>query len=471
MIVIKNAFWLSVCRVAADFASLALFTVISRDLGPASTGEYSYAFALGAFMAILAAAGLDQYGVRQYARLSSVTDRTACWQGMLVAQGIQLVCGIALLTIAVLCLGGQNASPTVIVELSIFLIGWGLSHTFFVPAMADEAMAAPAFIELLCRSAGSLSALALCLLGATSLPLILIGFPIAGVVLVVLSLRNAAQHGARFRLGINWADIRTIARHAAPFTACEALGQFYIRADLLLITYLLGKSSAGWYAADLKMVEVGVMPLILLGTAAYPVLSRAALRDRERFLKLAEEFLRAVLFVSGWLAVGMYSLIPLVIPALFGDRFEPAARLLPMFSLLALTKGLEIALYRLLYATKRQNTYLAALVVGTALIISLTYRLIPQLGTGGAIAAVVLSTAVVDVLAIVNLRSELPHSVFALSLARLMLPLACTALVFLGLRASGLNEWCVAAGACVVFPILGYVCGLIPHPRRSLLVA
>jgi len=48
MIVIKNAFWLSVCRFTADFSSLVLFTFISRDLGPASTGEYSYAFALGA---------------------------------------------------------------------------------------------------------------------------------------------------------------------------------------------------------------------------------------------------------------------------------------------------------------------------------------------------------------------------------------------------------------------------------------
>jgi len=471
MIVIKNAFWLSVCRFAADFSSLVLFTVISRDLGPASTGEYSYAFALGAFIAILAASGLDQYGVRQYMRLNSEQDRVACWQNMLVAQGLQLLMGIGLLALAVMFLGGRNANPWVILELSVFLIGWGLSRTFFIPATAHQAMAVPAFTELACRSAASSSSLVLLFCGVQSLPVLLLGFPVAGAILVILSLRNAIQHGATLRFGSDWPEISTIIRSTTPFTICEALGQFYIRADLLVIVHLLGNAAVGWYAADLKMVEVGVMPLILLGTAAYPVLSRTALQDRDGFVKLSEEYLRSVLFVSGWLAVGMFSLVPLVIDAVFGSRFEPAAQLLPLFSILALVKGLEIALYRLLYAVKRQNTYLAALVVGTVLILSLNFWLIPAFGTAGAIAVVVLSTALVDLVCITGLHKELPKSLFVFALARLMLPLACTGLVLLGLRSLGCNAWVVAVGSCLAFPLLGIVCGLLPHPRRSLLLA
>lgn len=471
MIVIRNAFWLSLCRFAADFSSLVLFTVISRDLGPASTGEYSYAFALGAFVAIFAASGLDQYGVRQYVRLSSAEDRAACWRNMLVAQGVQLVAGIALLGLAVVFLGGRNASPAVILELAVFLVCWGLSRTFFIPATAAQAMAVPAFTELACRSAASLSALALIFLDVKSLPLMLLGFPIAGAVLVLLSVRNALQHGAALRFGSDWREIVTILRSATPFTICEALGQFYIRADLLVIVHLLGAAAVGWYAADLKMVEVGVMPLILLGTAAYPVLSRTALQDPDGFVRLSEEYLRSVLFVSGWLAVGLYCLVPLVIDAVFGAQFEPAAKLLPLFSVLALAKGLEVGLYRLLYAVKRQNTYLAALLVGTVLIVSLNFWLIPAFGTAGAIAVVVLSTALVDLVCITGLKKDLPKSLFVLALARLVLPLACTGLVILGLRSLGLNEWSVAVGACLAFPLLGIACGLLPHPRRSLLFA
>jgi O-antigen/teichoic acid export membrane protein len=381
MIVIKNAFWLSVCRFAADFSSLVLFTFISRDLGPASTGEYSYAFALGAFIAIFAASGLDQYGVRQYMRLTSDEERATCWRSMLAAQGLQLVMGLGLLGLAIAYLGGRNANPLVIVELTVFLVGWGLSRTFFIPASARQAMAIPAFIELGCRAFAALLSLVLLLAGVHS------------------------------------------------------------------------------------------MPLILLGTAAYPVLSRAALQDRDGFLKLSEEFLRSVLFVSGWLAVGMYCLVPLVIDFLFGDRFDPAARMLPLFSVLAVVKGLEIAVYRLLYATRRQNTYLAALVFGTILIVSLNFWLIPAFGANGAIAVVVLSSALVNLICITGLKKELPGSVFLFSLGRLVLPLACTALVLEGLHSLGLNGWIAAIGACLAFPVLGIASGLLPHPRRSLLLA
>jgi len=471
MIVIRNAFWLSVCRFAADFSSLVLFTVISRDLGPASTGEYSYAFALGAFIAIFAASGLDQYGVRQYMRLSSDADRVACWRNMLMAQLLQLLMGLGMLGLAVAFLGGRNADPLVILELTIFLVGWGLSRTFFIPATARQAMAIPAFTELGCRAAAALISLVLLLSGVHSMQWMLLPFPIAGAALIALALRNAAQNGAPLRFGTDWRAISEIARGTLPFTLCEALGQFYIRADLLVIVHLLGTATVGWYAADLKMVEVGVMPLILLGTAAYPVLSRTALQDRDAFVKLSEEYLRSVLFVSGWLAVGLYCLVPLVIDLLFGDRFDPATKMLPLFAVLAIVKGLEIGVYRLLYATRRQNTYLAALAVGTVLILSLNFWLIPAFGANGAIAVVVLSTALVDLICITGLKNELPRSLFVFALARLTLPLACTALVVMGLHSLGLNEWIVAIGASLAFPVLGIVSGLLPHPRRSLLLA
>jgi O-antigen/teichoic acid export membrane protein len=332
-------------------------------------------------------------------------------------------------------------------------------------------MVVPALLELACRGGASVAALALCLIGVRSLPTILMPFPLAGLVLVALAVRNAAQHGASFTWTLPWPEIRSTIRNAMPFTACEALGQFYMRADLMLIVQMLGTASAGWYAADLKMVEVGLMPLVLLGTAAYPLLSRIVGGHQEGLPRVSDEFLRVVLFCSGWLAVGMYCLIPMVIPALFGNRFEPAVGLLPLFSLLALSKGLEVGLYRLLYATGRQNVYLRALMLGTICIVALNIWLIPQYGMSGAIAAVVASSVLVDGIAIVSLRSDLRPSVFASSLARVGLPLVATALLFTVLDATTLHNWYVALAACVAYPTFGLLCGLIPHPRRSLLLA
>jgi O-antigen/teichoic acid export membrane protein len=471
MRVIRNTLWLSICRFGADFSGLLFFVVISRKLGPVATGQYSYAFALAAFIAILAASGLDQYGVRQYAQLRSDAERTACWRGLLCVQAVQLLCGTVLLTLAVLFSDGEHSDPIVVAELSLFTIGWGVSRTLFVPATAQEAMAAPALIEFACRTGASSGAAVLCLVGVASLPVILLTFPIAAIALVGMAARNAAAYRARLSPQFSWREFRSITRNSVPFTICEALGQFYIRADVLLITQLLGTASAGWYVADLKMIEVGVTPPYLLGKAVYPRLSRSALVNKVGLLELSEEFLRGVLFLSGWLAVGMYCLIPLVLPVLFGGQFEPAVGLLPAFSLLALTKGLEIGLARLLYATHQQNAYLRALAFGTVSIIALNLCLIPSFGMTGAIAGVVLSNVLVNLMAIARLRSDFHPIFFARVLVRLAVPLAATVLVFAALDATALNDWFAALIACGVFPVFSLACGLMPHPRRGPLFA
>ncbi len=135
---------------------------------------------------------------------------------MLVAQGLQLVMGLGLLGLAIAYLGGRNANPLVILELTVFLVGWGLSRTFFIPASARQAMAIPAFIELGCRAFAALISLALLLAGVHSMPLMLLPFPIAGAILIGLAMRNATLNGAPAALRDRLAgNIAHRARHSA----------------------------------------------------------------------------------------------------------------------------------------------------------------------------------------------------------------------------------------------------------------
>jgi len=311
----------------------------------------------------------------------------------------------------------------------------------------------------------------MCLYKSIPLAVILAGFPIAGLVLVVIALRNANRHGAKFGFHARWREVADTVRGAAPFTICEALGQFYMRVDLLLIVFLLGKANGGWYATDIKIVEVGLMPLVLLGTAAYPVLSRSAAHGVAEFAPLSRDFFRSVLFASGWLAVGLYCLAPLVLTRLLGNAFQPAGHLLPLFAIVAVFKGVEVVLYRLLYAVRKQNTYLGALAVGTALIVSLNYRLIPRFGATGAVFAVLLSSAVVNLVCAFALRHEIAHALFGKNVVRLAFVMGVTLLAVFGLKTLELGAWHVAIAGCVLFPLAALLSGLFPNPRKSPLFA
>jgi O-antigen/teichoic acid export membrane protein len=213
------------------------------------------------------------------------------------------------------------------------------------------------------------------------------------------------------------------------------------------------------------------MPLVLFGTAAYPVLSRSAAHGVAEFAPLSRDFFRSVLFASGWLAIGLYCLAPLVLARLLGNAFQPAGHLMPLFAVLAVFKGVEVVLYRLLYAVKKQNTYLRALAVGTAMIVVLNYTLIPRFGAMGAVVAVLMSSAVVNGVCVAALRHEISQSVFGRNALRLAIVMGVTLMAVFVLRVLNINAWEVGIAGCVLFPLAALLSGLFPDPRRSPLFA
>jgi O-antigen/teichoic acid export membrane protein len=465
MRVLANAFWLSVSRTAADLLGFVLFALISRRFGPFGTGQYSYAFAVGGIVALIGSSGLEEYGIRQYVR-SAGAARATVWQGMLSTQLLQL--GVSAVALGIfLLVNGAGDSPVVLAELVFYAVSLGCARTLYVPATANQAMVVPALTDFACRLLGVGFALAMMAVQGVTLPVVLAGFPLGGAVLVVLALRNARGHGMRLRLATSWDSIAETIRGSWAFAASSLLNQFYARADILIISAFLGTAAVGLYATDIKFVEVGLLPLVFLGVAAYPLLSKTALIERTRFERAAQDFVRVIFVLSSWLAVAMYWLVPQVIVPLFGAEFAASVPLLQWIALFSLLKGIEAALYRVLYATKRQTIYAASLFVGTITIVLLNLLLIPRYQLTGAIVAGIISTVVIDSLCASALREWLSVGFFAKTLLRVAGALGVTAVCVAAIGRLAVGHWTVAILACVLFPVCALLFGLIPNPRNS----
>lgn len=469
MRVLINAFWLSFCRIAADLLSFVLFAVIARTFGPAGTGQYSYGFAVGTLVALISTSGFEDYGVRQYAR-APVHERGQLWEDLLATQCLQLALGALAFLVFVLLGVIDSRNIIVVLELTIYVVAWWLSRTFFIPAMASQSMIGPAIADLGCRMTAIVGALLLGVIAHAPLPVMLAVFPLAGLTLLLLATTSAARHGARLKIGRNWRRLGSIVRGALPFAGSDILNQFYARADVLLIAYFLGDASVGLYATAIKFVEVGLLPLILLGMAAYPLLSKYAADDAATFADAARDFTRLLLLLSGWLAVGIGYFVPLVIVPLFGASFAPAVALLPLVAAFALTKGFEATFYRLLYSAHRQTLYFMCLLLGILLVVGLNFALIPAVGLKGALCAAIVGTIAIDSLAITGLLRYLGGRFLVMSLARLGAALAVTATLVAILRKLEGNPWTAALAACGAFPLLAAAFGLVPNPRRSQLL-
>ncbi len=466
----KNAFWLSSGRALADLSSVVFFTVLSRALGPAGVGEYAYGFAFGNLIGLAACSGYEEYGIRELACAEPARARQA-WERILSAQAMQLVLALVLLAAVTLLAGGGRSRGAVMVELGLFFIGWLAARTAFMPSMAQQAMRTPALTELACRTSAVLAAIVLVVFATASLPLILIGFPIAGLAMAGLALRNAARRGFAPRLNPSWRALRETLRGTAAFAITDLLGIFYSRIDVLIIVWWLGTPAAGLYALGVKLVEVGLLPLFYSGAAAYPLISRLAAVRSPRFERAARDLMQLVLLLSGWLALGIAVLAPLAVVPVFGERFAPAAPLLGWFALLALAKGIEVPLYRLLYCVRRQSWYARSIAVGTGVIAALNCALIPLAGIRGAVMAAIFSTLLVDGACVYGLRRELPPRTVALVLLRFALALATSWAAGLAVLGLGAAPWLRGLAVCGVFPLAAWGTGLIPELRTSPLVS
>lgn len=464
---IGNALWLSFSRVLADILSFVLFVAIAREFGPTGTGQYSYAFAVGSLVALAAGAGFEEFGIREYVH-SAPSARATVWSNILTTQCAQLAIALCAFVVFLSIDRGRSASLIVLLELSLFQLASVVAGTLFVPAKAAQAMAAPALLELACRVAAIVVTLVL-VLRAVPLPIALVSFPIAAALLLALAYRNSVRHGAIWRLDPRWSVLRQTWSRTAHFAGSEALNQFYARTDLLLIAYFLGQEQVGLYATDIKFVEVGLIPLVLLGTAVYPVLTAMAAGPEAKFVPAARDLCRVQLALSGWLAAGIYLLIPMLVVPLFGAEFAPAAKLLPWFSLLAVVKGCEVALYRLLYSVHWQSVYFRSLAIGTVVIAALNVLLVPTLGVVGAITATVLSTVCVVSVNAAGLARRVGWRVFGGLLARLAAALALTWALVAAAGALGAAQWLGAVLGCCLFPAIAAMIGLVPYPSRSTL--
>lgn len=415
--ILRNAGWLTAGRLVGDFLAFVLFIVISRHFGPAGMGEFAYGFAVAAFVYSLTMLGLDEYGVRELARLPD-EDRGAFFGRLIGTQLAVLVPVLAGLGAFLALSAPSPATGRVVLLLTVHQVSLALARLLLVPALANQAMAAPAVAEMTCRMAGMVLTAALVLRGHASLEVALVGFPLSGIALLIVAVAISSRHIRRPRLKLaprEWA--RTI-RAAWAFGASDLVYLLYARFDLLLLSGMRGEADAGIYASGLKFLEVGVMPIFYIGVASFPALSRLAHRRSEEFPRAATGVLAASAVMAFLVAWGMFYLAPPFLISMLGHRFDAARDVLRMMAVLVFLTGIESGLMRIFMATDLQVRMLKLQFAGTLLNVVLNLVLIPRFGITGAVAASGCMLVTIDVLYVITLRRD---RLAAAPLARLLL--------------------------------------------------
>lgn len=453
----KNAFWLTACRLGGDVLNLLLFVLLSRQFGPAGVGEYSYGFAIATFVFVIGCLGIYEYGIRQYARMEA-TRQPLFLAELLGTQVVMLAIALAGLMIYLLVTGPTLAKLIIICELTCYQMTAAVAMSLFIPVMAAQRMAGPAFSEFAARVVSFAGAGIAIYVMHASLPVALLGFPLGAVVWMTLAVRSARGRGP-LRLSLSRAGLGRIGGIIWSFALIEIFSQLFARVGVIVLSLMVSDAAAGMFATGLRLIDTAIVPLGFFGVAMYPRLSQLFSTDAPAFRRSAADLLLAAYLAGLVVAWGLYFLAPSVLVPVLGARFAGAEPIIQVMAALALVQAMEAGLGRILLSADLQVPRAVFIAVGAIVSVGVNVALVPRFGINGAIIAAVAAYFVINVMSVAALRSSLSLAVLVPPLLLLAAALVLvTGIAWLLLR-WGFGDLVQAAGTGGVLLLVALATG------------
>jgi len=368
---------------------LALLTapLVVRHLGDVDFGRYSTVLAIVAIVTGLTEGGVNSVAMRA---LSSAADRRERDRIMADLLGLRMVLSTAGILIAVgfTQLAGYGGG----LVLGALLAGIGMlltvTQTLFAAVLQTRMrFGIASAIEL---GRGVLTAALLVVLviaGAGVLAFLAIIIPAAllSLIATVYVVRGTTVLRPAFAVD-RWLPLM---RETAVFAIAVAINSLYFRVTLVIMSLVATAQQTGEFAISFRVMEVLIGVPAILASAAFPILSRSARDDRERF-----DWASGRLFELSLLSGVLLSLVlclgaPFVVEVLTGSSTHPATDVLRIQSLAMIAIFVVSATGYPLLSLHRHREILAANLGSLAVVAILALALAPRIGAqGGAIAAV-----------------------------------------------------------------------------------
>lgn len=388
-----------VVYVLSILMSIGSVPFVTHHLGKVNYGYFATAGAIVFIISGFTEAGLNAFGVREYA--TGRADKDAMLRN-LVGLRVSLTgfCVLAVAGVAALTSAPED------IKLGILVAGGGLMVTiaaenFGIPLNAEMRLNVASMLSLIQQFVLCAGYVVLVVLGAGVLPLLAMT-TVSGAALftaTAFAMRGRVSTIPLFNRRV-WRDILV---QTLPYAAASAVGIIYFREALILTQALSSAGQAGYYAAAFRIVDVlGIMPYQLV-LAGFPILARAAHHGNDDRLRYALQRLVDL----GWL-VGVWAVLCVFFGASFGiaviapgHEFRGAVPVLQIQGISVLATFM-VAVYGTVMLSVRHSRDLVlanALAVVVATVLSVA--LIPHFGAkGAAVAAVASETSLAIVYAV-----------------------------------------------------------------------
>lgn len=306
---------------AGSMLSIVGIVVVTRALGPADFGVFQTILNIAAIVVAITDLGLVNLGIREYAQRSG--EERERLLGALLAFRLSLSLLGFLAIVGVTVLRGYDSA----LVLGAAAVGLGgvlmvAQATIAVPLYAQLRFRALAVADLARQGVQTAFYIAAGTLGLSAAWFLVAAIPAQVVALLVTV--GAVGVAAIVLPRFDGRDLRVLAGAGIAFSAAAAAGSVYQFATQIITSFAASPDVTGYFSIAQRVAVVLVAVPALLTQSAFPVLSRAAVADRERFERIVGRLTYAGGFVGVVMAVGVMSGAGFIVEVTAGSQFEAA---------------------------------------------------------------------------------------------------------------------------------------------------
>ncbi len=455
-----------------DFAFAALML---RILGPENAGDYYYAGTIFMWFQILANFGLDAYLTREIARHRDTPNRyfvnaTIVRLGI-TALGLPVLFGFIGLRQGLLAKPASTQALTALVLLYIGLfpnaISQGLTSMFYAYEKAEYPAAISTVTTLLKVALGTVALLANW--GIVGLALVSI---VSNIITLFIMVVIATRRFFRPRWTSSGPLRRDMLAASWPLMINNLLATLFFKIDIFLLEAMVRSSDVvGLYSVGYKYLEaLNVIPAMFTLSGVFPVLSRQAVQDKEkfrRFYRLSVKLLVGLALPAALLTTLAASEMVLL---LGGQNYLPGSRIALQLMVWSIPIGWINSLTQyVLIALDRQRFLTRAFTFGFAFTLIANLIFIPHYGYQASAIIHLFAELALLIPFIIGVQRQVGRMEWKEMAGKPLLTTLAAGAIGLLLYFLG-GRWLAIAGVLVTYPLIGWRINLLSPDERALLI-
>lgn len=403
----KNSIYNIVYTVANILFPFVTSIYVSRILLPVGVGKVASAQNFASYFVMIAALGLESYGVREFAKIrDNKEERDKLFTELFLLNIISTTIAMAGFFVLVFINTGFYSEIALYGACGLAIFFNYINIDWMYKGMEEY---------------GYITGRSLAIKGISLLALFF--FVNVRQDYVIYALISSCAIGgnyifnvihARKFVKIRFSDIE-LKKHSKQvlLIACITFSSsIYNKIDVTMLHMMATDESVGYYSYAQKTVNMVLIMANAVTATLLPRLSYYYENDKERFYHLLDKGFQILSLMTLPLAVGMSLVAAQTVELLYGEEFSSTALTIQLMCPLILIKGFgDLFCYQLVYSTKSEKIILPAAVSASIINVIINVTLIPTLLQNGAVVASILSEFATNAIQFIYMKKKVRFNV------------------------------------------------------------